>query len=297
MRAWLAGIMFAATATCRAASLEEAYAGQGQLLVTQFVSAPFPHPARADGYTYKGKSYPAKEHYIDSTVAIFIPKSFRETGSVDLVIHFHGWFNTVGGTLAGFQLIEQLVASGKNAVLVVPEGPHNAPDSFGGKLEDPEGFKRFLTEITATLKQRHIFKNDFQLGKIILSGHSGGYRVISAILDRGGMTSSIKEVWLFDALYAEADKFLTWFDHEHGRLIDIFTDNGGTKDDSEALMGALKVRGTPFVSIEETAISPELLRTNNLLFIHTDLGHNDVVAKRQQFAQYLRASCLDPMKP
>src|SRR6185503_15680092 len=102
--------------------------------------------------------FTAKEHYSDNTVALFIPKKFRETDRVDFVVHFHGWHNSVAGTLATFHLIEQLVASGKNAVLVVPEGPRNAPDSFGGKLEDADGFKNFMAEVVVTLQARAGFK-------------------------------------------------------------------------------------------------------------------------------------------
>ena len=61
-------------------TLAERFAGSGQLIVTQLTSAPFPHPKRAEGHTYQKKLYPAAEHYSDNTVAIFIPKGFRETG-------------------------------------------------------------------------------------------------------------------------------------------------------------------------------------------------------------------------
>src|SRR4051812_15244107 len=117
-------------------SLAEKYAGNGQLIVTQFASAPFPHPKRSEGHKYREENFSAAEHYSDSTVAIFIPKGFREEGPIDFVIHFHGWKNNVAGTLSRYKLIEQLMESGRNAILIVPEGPKDAPDSFGGKLED-----------------------------------------------------------------------------------------------------------------------------------------------------------------
>jgi len=298
MQALLAMVLATIVPALAAANLEATYAVYGHLIVTQFVSAPFPHPARAAGHTYQEKLYPAPEHYADSTVAIFIPKGFRETGRVDLVIHFHGWNNTVAGTLHGYQLIEQLVASGRNAVLVVPEGPHNAPDSFGGKLEDPDGFKNLTAELVATLRQRAGFKrNDFSLGHIILSGHSGGYRVIAGILDRGGLAPNADEVWLFDALYAGTDKFLAWSDRHPGRLLNIYTDHGGTKHDSEALMELLQKRGTPFLAVEESKATADELKTNRLVFIHTDLSHNDVVAKRKEFCLFLKTSPLDNLQP
>ena len=274
-------------------SLEETYAAQGRLIVAQFASAPFPHPARAEGHKYQDKIYSAAEHYADNTVALFIPKGFRETEHVDFVVHFHGWRNTVAGTLATFHLIEQLVASGKNAVLVVPEGPHDAPDSFGGKLEDADGFKRFMDEVVATLRTRAGFvKKDFSAGRIILSSHSGGYHVIAGIVDRGGLPKNADEVWLFDALYGQVDSYLNWSDQTHGRLLNIYTDHGGTKEESEKLQVRLTARGTKILATEETALKPDALKTNQFVFIHTELAHDDVMAKRNQFELFLKTSVL-----
>ena len=123
----------------------------GELILTNFSSAPFPHPGRDAGHTYKTNIFPAEKHYRDHTVAIFIPKNFRVEPKIDFVIHFHGWHNNVTNVLRQYELPQQLIASGKNAILIVPQGPRNAPDSFGGKLEDTDGFKRFLDEAMATL--------------------------------------------------------------------------------------------------------------------------------------------------
>ena len=297
MKRILAALAISVGSVLAAEDLGAIYTPHGQLIVTQFVSAPFPHTARNEGHTYKEKVYPAKEHYSDSSVTIFIPKGFRETSKVDVVVYFHGWFSTVPRSLSIFKLVEQFVDGNKNAILVVPEGPHMAPDSFGGKLEDAGGFKKFIEELTATLKSRKIFKNaDFSIGNVILSGHSGGYRVMSAIVDRGGLSSNVKEVWILDGLYAETEKFLAWSDREQGRLVNIYTDGGGTKDDSETMMELLKKRGTPFLAVEETKVTQAELKANKLVFIHTELGHNDVVAKRNQFALFLKTSSLSDLK-
>ena len=298
MKVFSAALLLLAATVVRAGNnLEMQYTNSGRLIVTPFASAPFPHQSRAEGHKYKDKLYPSAENYSDSTVAIFLPKNFRDTARVDFAIHFHGWNNTVAGTLSGFRLIEQFVGSGKNAILVVPEGPHNAPDSAGGKLEDQDGFKNFIGEVVATLQQRDGFKRKkFSLGRVILSGHSGGYRVISAILDRGGLTDAVRGVWLFDALYAETDKFLVWSERSHGRLLNIYTDHGGTKADSEAMMALLKKRGTPFLATEEAQLTPAELKNHRPVFIHTDLPHNDVVAKRNQFCLFLKTSALDDRK-
>ena len=275
-----------------AAHAEPVPAAYGRLITTQFVSAPFPHASRAEGYTYKGESFPAAKHYSDSTVALFIPKGFRETAQVDFVIHFHGWRNTVAGTLQNFQLVEQLVASGRNAILIVPEGPHNAPDSSGGKLEDVDGFKRFMAEVLVTLQKNLVLKPEATVGKIILSGHSGGYRVISSIVAKGGMGSQVREVWLFDALYAESDRFLAWSAQTQGRLLNIYTDGGGTKVRTEEMISALKQKNEPALITTEEAVTSTELQTNRFVFLHTDMAHNDVVAQRKTFQRFLETSCL-----
>lgn len=276
----------------QAETLPEHYTSHGELLLEHLASAPFPHPQRAEGHKYKDKLF-SVEHYTNNTVAIFIPKAFGETGTVDFVVHFHGWQNNVEGVLKHYQLIEQLFASRRNAVLVVPQGPLNASDSFGGKLEDPDGFARFMKDVVDTLRQKSALTNkSFELGKIILSGHSGGYQVISSILEHGGLIEHVKEVWLFDALYARPDKFLAWWDNSHGRLIDIYTEHGGTKSETEQLMANLKQRGTPYFASKAIETTTVDLRQHKLLFLYTDLEHDDVIDKRKTFEQFLTTSIL-----
>jgi hypothetical protein len=276
-----------------AEDLPQTYAGSGELILTQFVSAPFPHPQRAEGHEYKDQFYSARDHYSDNTVALFIPKGFNETGAIDLVVHFHGWRNNVAGVLKHYQLIEQLTASGRNAVLVVPQGPKDAADSFGGKLEDPDGFKRFMAEVTATLRQKSALqRKDFTLGKIVLSGHSGGYQVIASILDHGGLTEHIQEVWLFDALYAQTDKFLAWTDRRQGRLIDIYTEHGGTREETDRMMAILKQGGTQFLAGKESGINLASLPSKDPIFLYSELPHDDVLDKHQTFRDFLKTSFL-----
>ena len=274
-------------------TLESLYAPQGSLIFTQMVNAPFPHPARANGRIYKEQLFTAADHYSDSTVAMFIPRGFRETGTVDFVIHFHGWGNSVAGTLGQFQVIEQFVASGKNAILIVPEGPHHASDSFGGKLEDVDGFKRFMDEVMATLRARGVLaNNDSAPGSVILAGHSGGYHVMSAIAERGGLPANVKEIWLFDALYGETEKFLAWQKQQNGRLLNIYTDGGGTTNETARAMRLLEEAGTKFLATEYAAIKSDELRSNRVVFLHTDMTHNEVFARRGTFGQFLKTSGL-----
>ena len=280
-----------ASGAAAAQPLAERYAALGTMIVTTSDHAMFPHEKRAKGHTYEGKAYPADVHYSDSTVAIFVPKGFRASDATDLVFYFHGWRNNVDDTLKQFKVAEQLEASGVNAVLVLPEGPKNAPDSFGGKLEETGVFAGLVADVLGTLKARGLVATT-KPASIVLAGHSGAYRVMAFILTRGGLTANVREVYLFDALYGQAEKFAHWIDRFPGKLIDIYTADGGTKDPSRDFMDDLRAWDIPFAAVPESAVTPDLLKKNRLVFIDSPLGHDDVVAKNGQLRTYLEASSL-----
>jgi len=269
--------------------LTERYKQYGKLIISELSSAPFPHQKRKDGHTYDNKSYSFEEHYNDSTVLIFISKGFKPKEKNDFVIHFHGWNNNVDSVLSQFKLIEQFCESRKNAILIVPQGPKNSPDSFGGKLEDENGFLNLINEISDLLYQKEIINNK-SIGNIILSGHSGGYRVISYVLMRGRLTENIKEVFLFDGLYGQIEKYTYWLDHFNGKLINIYTENGGTKEGSENLLECFNSWKVPYIFKNEIDLSNDDLRNNRIIFVYSDLEHNEVIHVRTQFKRFLEAS-------
>lgn len=271
--------------------LAERYAALGTTIVTTSDHAMFPHPKRASGYVYEGKAYPADPHYSDRTVVIFVPKGFRPGETTDLVFYFHGWRNNVDRTLATFRIAEQLGASGVNAVLVLTEGPKDAPDSFGGKLEEEGIFSGLVADVLATLKDKGVIEKPCP-GSIVLAGHSGAYRVISFILLRGGLAANVREVYLFDALYGQVEKFSWWVDHTPGRLVVIHTPRGGTRAQTLDFMDDLRAWGVPFAELPESAVTADLLRKNRLVFIESPLAHDDVVAAQEQLRTYLETGAL-----
>jgi hypothetical protein len=288
-------LLLMACASLSAQDLPEKYASFGQLIFTSFDSAPFPHPLRAQGHQYKNTFYSAAGHYQDSRVVLFVPKGFHAGGKIDFVVHFHGWGNTLTNVLPHYQLIEQFAASQRNAILVVPQGPVNASDSFGGKMEDTNGFQHLIAEAMTTLKQHDIIKNS-QIGQIIVSSHSGGYGAVSSIVAWGGLTDHIREVWLFDSLYANTERFAVWFDHHKGRFIDMYTDHGGTKGETQNLMAALKGNQVSFFSGNEENVEPRDLSGNHLVFLHTDLPHDEVMQAHQCFRRFLESSALGEIR-
>ncbi len=275
------------------AMLQKQFASDGRVLLVHLPTAPFPHPSRANGHWYHNQFFSAEVHYTDNSVAIFIPNHFHASDKVDFLVHFHGWRHTVAETLSEYHLIDQLAASGKNVILVVPQGPFNAPDSSGGKLEDTNGFASFMNDVATTVKSSGVLEQtNFEIGNIILSGHSGGYKVMAAIVDHGGLSDKIKEVWLFDALYAGRENFVAWQKANDGRLLDIYTDHGGTEYETADLLASVKTNGVSYWNGEDTAVTPDELRTNKYVILHSDMAHNDVVSKRHAFEEFLKTSCL-----
>lgn len=272
-------------------TLTEKYNHLGEMFVQQFSSAPFPHPYRIAGHIYDDKTYSAQEHYSDSSVAIFIPKGFRQEEKINFVVYFHGWNNNIDSACTQFRLIEQFCGSNVNAIFVFPEGPKNSPDSFGGKLEEKDGLKKLIDDVLKYLNENKELKSE-GIGNIILAGHSGAYRVISFCLMRGGLTTNVSDVILFDALYGQTEKFSHWIENFNGRFINIYTDNGGTKTETESLMDDLTAWQIPHYKTEESQLRIDDLKNNRLIFIHTDLTHNEVISTRNQFRDYLQTSIL-----
>jgi len=183
----------------------------GRTLILPFSSAPYPHSSRALGHLYQGRLYDAATHYSNSDVGIFVPDGWQpRNDAADFIVHFYGWNHDIGATFSTYRLREQLVASRRNAILLVPQGPTNAPDSGFGKLElDVGGFQRFITDVAGRLKQLKISSTD-RPGRIVLTAHSGGYGGAGGVLTRGGMNDSITDVILFDAAYGYFDAFADW---------------------------------------------------------------------------------------
>jgi len=284
-------LFFALTSLLFPQSMTERYNHLGEMFVHGFSSAPFPDSTRMNGHVYDGKTYSFQGHYDDSSVAIFISKGFKQTGSTNFVVYFHGWRNNIDSACTEYNLINQFAESNLNAIFVFPEGPKNSPDSFGGKLENKDGLKILINDVVKFLMEKGKL-NSPKIGNIILGGHSGAYRVISFCIMRGGLTPNISDVILFDALYGETEKFSHWIENYNGRFIDIYTDSGGTKNESESLMNDFEGWGISYFKTEENELKPDDLTNNRLIFIHTDLVHNEVVSKRNQFLLYLKTSKL-----
>jgi hypothetical protein len=266
----------------------------GDELRLRLASTPFPHPLRNGGYAYGEVLYPADTHYSSSSVAVFIPRGFRARGPVNLVFFFHGWFTTIEDAAEQFQLYRQFAQSGARALLVMVEAARNAPDSFGGRLEEPGGFSRLVTELLRALAQEGIVPTA-NPGGLVLAGHSGAYRVIAEILSHGGLEAKIKEVYLFDALYDRTETFARWIKGGGGRFVSVSAADGEETTDVAELVAALRAEGIPLriaTDTSEGAAADPFARAAPVLFTFSDGDHYAVVGGHDEFRRLLRSSPL-----
>lgn len=251
----------------------------------------FPDTGRANGHLYNKILYDAANHYGDSSVLIVIPPNFNGDKKTNLVFWFHGWGNNIDSAAIRYDLIDQFVKSNVNAVLVLPETAKNAPDSYGGKLEKLNEFKGLVNDVVRKLAQEEVLKGKHGLGDIVLAGHSGAYRVMAYILQNGNV--AVQEVILFDALYAETDKFIDWIkkDNAH-RFINVYTNGGGTDAESKEMINKLRDENINTYSLEEHDLTPEILRLHPIVIIHSLHEHNDIIQQPDNFKLFLENSVL-----
>ncbi len=246
----------------------------------------FPDTGRMKGHLYNDVLYNTADHYSDSSVIIITPKNFIAKKKVDMIFWFHGWNNNIDSALVRYGLSRQFAESGTNAVLVLAETAKDAPDSYGGKLEQENTFSKLVADVLQKLVSMHIISAKDSIGNVILAGHSGAYRVMANILQNGNVP--VNEVILFDALYADTDKFLTWLTagNDH-RFINIYTNDGGTFDETKDMMRQVKNLNVPADSLEEAGVTPGIIQNNKVIFIHTLHAHNDIIQHPDNFKLFI----------
>jgi hypothetical protein len=261
---------------------------KGKAWLLQSAFSPFPDSLRnASPRTYQGKTYPTAEHYTDSSVLVFVPDYFDKSKAVNFVYWFHGWNNNIDTAVKHYQLLEQFYAARRNAVFIFPQGPKNAPDSYGGKMEQEGGLFRLNGAVEKFLVHQKALKPSGVFPFVTLCGHSGAYRAIGKSLADG----AVAEVYLFDGLYGLENEYLEFCKpsaYPH-RLLHIYTDNGGTKELSGQFMRSLDRLGIAYLHKPETDITTRDLQEHRIIFLHSKVGHSEVITHQQNYERFLRA--------
>lgn len=250
----------------------------------------FPDTARANGHLDGDKNLlPKAGHYDDSSVLLVVPPGLKVGKTVDLVFWYHGWHNNIDTALRFYDLADQFVASGRNAVLVLAEAAKNAADSYGGKMGQDGMFKLLVGDVVGELRRKGLVPADAVAGHVVLAGHSGAYLVIADILDHG--QQPVDEVYLFDALYGHEKTYMNWMQAEPHHFVHWFTNTGfGPDVMSDTVMLALRQRGVAFGLCEESSVTPAVLHENKILFIHSPRTHNVIINNPDDLALLLRNS-------
>lgn len=248
----------------------------------------FPDTARDHGHLDgDGNHLPREGHYDDSSVLLVVPARLHVDKTVDLVFWFHGWHNNIDTALQFYGLARQLVASGRNAVLVLPEAARNAADSYGGKMRRDGMFKLLVADVLDELKQKKVISSGALSGHIMLAGHSGAYSVIADILEHG--RQAVEEVFLFDALYGRLDIFTRWAEEGDHHFVHWFTNTGyGPDKMSDTMMLQLRQHGISYGLSEETSTDDKAIKNNRILFVHSPREHNVIINNPDDFALLLR---------
>ena len=251
----------------------------------------FPDTGRAKGRVDGNNVFtPVSGHYDDSSVLLIIPPHLSADRTVDLVFWFHGWHNSIDTAVAFYGLARQLTASRRNAILVLPETGRDVGDSYGGKLQQKGMFKDLVADVMNNLKSKALVPRDANPGHIVLAGHSGAYQVIADILKNGEVP--VDEVFLFDALYSRVNTFMDWINADKGHhFIHWFTNHGGGTDImSDTMMIRLKGQHMNYQLIEEKDVTPDIIRKNLVLFVHSLREHNVIINDPDDFQLLLENS-------
>jgi len=250
----------------------------------------FPDTARDHGHLDgDGNRLPREGHYDDSSVLLVVPAGLHTGKTVDLVIWFHGWHNSIDSALEFYGLARQFAASGRNALLVLPEAAKNAADSYGGKMRQEGMFKLLVADVVAELRRKKIIPSDAQAGHIVLAGHSGAYSVMTDILEHG--RQAVDEVFLFDALYGRLNTFTRWAEDGSHHFVHWFTNTGyGPDKMSDTMMLRLRQDKIAYGLSEESSVDDRVIKNNRILFIHSPREHNVIINDPDDFALLLRNS-------
>jgi hypothetical protein len=101
----------------------------------------------------------------------------------------------------------------------------------------------------------------------------------------------IQEVFLFDGLYSQTDKFLQWIGQsKQHRFINIYTNDGGTAEETGLMNKQMDSLGITYLFIEEPLLNSAFLAANQIMVIHSNRLHNDIINQPDHFKLLLNNS-------
>ncbi len=213
--------------------------------------------------------------YNDRTVLLAAPETFDASRPAHIVVFFHGNNATLErDVVARQQIVKQLADSGLNAVLVVPQLAHDAPDSSAGRFWSPGGFSAFLDEAEGKLGEFYPqARGAFRRMPVIVVAYSGGYLPAVYSLTVGGDTGRVRGVVLLDALYGERDKFASWVEGPGRNAFFVSAYSTSSRDGNLAIESQLQQAE---LAVQDSL--PAALTPGAIAFVDAGtVAHNDFV--------------------
>ena len=220
------------------------------------------------------------ETFKDNKVLLYFPKGFDIRKPALIVVFFHGNGATLArDVLERQQVAAQLDEAGINAVLVAPQFAIDAADSSAGRFWQRGHFAKFINEAATKLAAQYGDRRvagAFKQSKVVLVAYSGGYLPAAWSLAVGKADSRLQGVVLFDAMYGQIDKFVSWLEHEHRRTFLLTAYGESTHQENEALKQELDEANLRYKST-----LPKKLLPGTITFIDAgaDVKHDDFLTQ------------------
>jgi hypothetical protein len=249
---------------------------------------------------------------------VYVPARFDPVAPLRVVVIFRGFLNCIASYTSphgipctpghpkrtGYDLPRQIERSGIRALVVLPELVYDERSSDPGKLGEPGGIRRFLTELLGRLEPM-IGKHDVdEAERIAFMASSGGFQALEPALEYGGVEA--RDLLLMDAFYVYDKSAMARFLKDHlpeydptmphpRRFTMLYSPTGGALDRSIAFrqtaIGWVTAAGASRLANFESDKRPVLGDFRPpISIVRAQMEHDEVVAT--YFWQVLAASGL-----
>jgi len=270
-------------------------AAKAKTEIVAFETSPFPYEGQPPGQdkpfydveqegrrghtSPRGGVYWEDTTYSDRRVLLHIPRGFDPARPGLMIVYFHGNMANIDKVVQWQQQVPRQVAeSGLNAVLVAPQLAVNALDSSAGRFYERGAFRHFVEEAGRRLARLHgdqKARPAVESLPVVVVAYSGGYAPAAYAAHHGGARDRLRGIILFDALYAEMDKFADWIERRESAFF-FSAYSRSARDENLLLQRLLTERRIDFASSLPSRLAP-----GSVTFFATaeDVVHGDFVTK------------------
>ncbi len=242
-------------------------------------------PLKTANAKYSGSD----SRFNDNSCLVYVPKHFNKNKQWHLMLWFHGWNNNIQSTIEQFKLREQIVLSGANVILIMPEGVKNGNDSYCGNWEQTNYFNYFMEDVKLKLKSEKIVDNITANNQLIISGHSGASRALVQVMDFSSTT--IKAILMFDAIYSHETNIINCLKKNPScKLVNLHTSREACTTSTKNLVQLMQKQKINYLQKQDTDVTDAELKSNRILCLSSNLSHNDVPVSYNYLSRFLKAS-------